>query len=73
MWFLVVIGSLIFMLSSVIVSYSSWPPFPISFFLMFQNMFELVPPCSISLSICCFVFLVISFSTSDLVFVWLSM
>ena len=56
MWFLVVIVSLIVYLSSVIVSYSSWPPFPISCFLMFQNMFECIPPCSISLSIWFFFF-----------------
>ena len=37
-------GSVIVTFSSVIVSYSSWLPFPISLFLIAQNMLEFVPP-----------------------------
>ena len=41
--------------SSVIVSYSSWLTFPISLFLIAQNMLEFFPPWFISLSIFSFV------------------
>ena len=60
------------MSSSVIVSYSSFPPFPMSFVPYLPKVIGVCPPASISFSNVFLVFVWISFSMAFLVSILLS-